>query len=86
VECKEVKVECCEPFQHTSFRRVEHLSQRKKIIRVGKSKRPKGKANGRIVPVRLTPDELTPMIAAAVATKQTLSEWISSTLNAAIKK
>jgi ATP-dependent DNA ligase len=27
-----------------------------------------------------------PMIAAAVAEKQTLSEWISSTLNAAIKK
>jgi hypothetical protein len=85
VEWKEVKVECCEPFQHTSFRRVENLSQRKKNKRVGKPKRPKG-AKGRIVPVRLAPDELTPMIAAAVATKQTLSEWISSTLNAAIKK
>jgi hypothetical protein len=86
VEWKEVKVECCEPFQHTSFRRVENLSQRKKNKRVGRPKPPKGKANGRIVPVRLVSDELTAMIAAAVATKQTLSEWISSTLNAAIKK
>jgi hypothetical protein len=71
--------------QHTSFRRLENLSQRKKNKRAGRPKRPKG-AKGRIVPVRLASDELTPMIAAAVAAKQTLSEWISSTLSAATKK
>jgi hypothetical protein len=54
------------------------LSQRKKTKRVGRPKLPKGKG--------LASDELTAIIAAAVATKQTLSEWIRSTLNAAIKK
>jgi hypothetical protein len=72
--------------QHTSFWRLENLRQRKKTKRVGRPKLPKGEAKGRIVPVRLASDELTAMIAAAVAAKKTLSEWMRSTLNAAIRR
>ncbi len=39
---------------------------------------------GRIVPVRFTADDLRTMEAKAKATKQTLSEWIRSTINAAL--
>jgi len=52
--------------------------------KVGRPKLPKGEAKGRIVPVRFTGEALKAMIAAAKANKQTLSEWIRSTLNAAI--
>jgi uncharacterized protein (DUF1778 family) len=36
--------------------------------------------------VRATPDEMKAIEAAAKASKQTVSEWIRSTLNAAITK
>ncbi|HUI74751.1 MAG TPA: hypothetical protein VLX32_07395 [Candidatus Acidoferrum sp.] len=39
---------------------------------------------GRIVPVRFTADDLRAMEARAKATKQSLSEWIRSTIHAAI--
>ncbi|HVS86835.1 MAG TPA: hypothetical protein VHF01_01290 [Candidatus Acidoferrum sp.] len=39
---------------------------------------------GRIVPVRFAPDDLRAMEAKAKAEKQSLSEWIRSTLNAAL--
>jgi predicted HicB family RNase H-like nuclease len=39
---------------------------------------------GRIVPVRFAPDDLRAMEAKAKAAKQSLSEWIRSTLNAAL--
>ena len=70
---------------HTSFGSLETLSQHKKTKRVGRPKPPKGKAKGRIVPVRFNPDDLKVMIAAAVVAKQTLSDWIRSTLHAAVQ-
>jgi hypothetical protein len=60
------------------------LSQHKRIKRVGKPRKPKSKARGRIVPVRFSPEDLELMIASAVVAKQTLSEWIRSAVNAAI--
>jgi predicted HicB family RNase H-like nuclease len=39
---------------------------------------------GRIVPVRFAPDVLREMESKAKAAGQTLSEWIRSTLNAAL--
>jgi hypothetical protein len=60
--------------------------RRSKTKGVGRPKQPKGEAKGRNVPVQIASNDLTAMIAAAVVTKQTLSEWISSMLTAAIKK
>jgi hypothetical protein len=61
------------------------LSQQNKAKRVGSPKPPKGKAKGRIVPVRFNHDDLKMMIAASIIAKQSLSEWIRSTLNAALQ-
>jgi len=52
--------------------------------KVGRPKLPKGEAKGRIVPVRFTADALKAMERAARAAKQSLSEWIRSTLDAAL--
>jgi predicted HicB family RNase H-like nuclease len=52
--------------------------------RVGRPKLPKGAAKGRIVPVRFAPEAIKAVEAAAKANKQTVSEWIRSTLEAAI--
>lgn len=60
------------------------LAQPKKANKVGRPKLPKGEAKGRIVPVRFTPDESKAIEAAAKASHQTVSQWIRSTLNAAI--
>jgi hypothetical protein len=46
---------------------------------------PKGEAMGRIVPVRFAPDALKAMETAAKNSKQSLSEWIRSTLSAALE-
>jgi predicted HicB family RNase H-like nuclease len=56
----------------------------KRARKVGRPKLPKGEAKGRIVPVRFTGDDLRMMGAKAKAAKQSLSEWIRSTLNAAL--
>lgn len=60
------------------------MAQQKRVRKVGRPKLPKGEAKGRTVNVRLAPDDLKAMEAAARAAKQTISEWIRSTLNAAI--
>jgi len=52
--------------------------------KVGRPKLPKGKAKGRIVPVRFNAEDLKAIESAAKASKQTLSEWIRRTLNAAL--
>jgi hypothetical protein len=52
--------------------------------KVGRPKLPKGEAKGRIVPVRFSADDLKAIEAAARAKKLTLSEWIRSTLEAAL--
>lgn len=52
--------------------------------KAGRPKLPKGEARGRIVPIRFSPAELARIAAAASASNQKVSEWIRSTLNAAI--
>lgn len=52
--------------------------------KVGRPKLPKGEAKGRIVPVRFTGDALKAMSAVAKTKRKSLSEWIRSTLEAAI--
>jgi hypothetical protein len=62
------------------------LSQAKKSKKVGRPFLPKGQAKSRIVPVRFTADDLKAMELVANANNQSVSEWIRSTLNAAIPK
>jgi hypothetical protein len=52
--------------------------------KIGRPKLPKGEAKGRIVPVRFSAEEVKRITAAASAKDQKVSEWIRSTLNAAI--
>ena len=52
--------------------------------KVGRPKLAKGEAKGKIVPVRFNAEDLKKVTAAAKASKQTVSEWVRSTLNAAL--
>jgi hypothetical protein len=52
--------------------------------KMGRPKLPKGEAKGRVMPVRFSPDEVRRIAAAAAGKNQKVSEWIRSTLNAAI--
>lgn len=52
--------------------------------RPGRPKLPKEQAKGKIVPVRFAADELDRVLRAAEASKQSVSQWIRSALNAAI--
>ena len=61
------------------------MAQQKKARKVGRPKLPKGEAKGRIVPVRFTADETKAIEAAARASKQTVSEWIRSTIHASLQ-
>jgi predicted HicB family RNase H-like nuclease len=54
--------------------------------KVGRPKLPKGEAKGKIVALRFDPDYLKRIDIAAKAGKQSRSEWIRSTLNAAIQR
>ncbi|MGC1107079.1 MAG: hypothetical protein WA876_11120 [Candidatus Acidiferrales bacterium] len=56
-----------------------------KKAKAGRPKLPKGEAKAGTLRVRVTPDELRAIEGEAKANKQTVSEWIRSTLNAAIK-
>jgi hypothetical protein len=62
------------------------MEQPAKKRKVGRPRFPRGTAKSRIVPVRFNSDDLKTMTLRAKANKQTLSEWIRSTLNAAIAK
>ena len=62
----------------------QQQTKSKKPRKPGRPKLPKGEAKGRIVPVRFTGDDLKRIEAAAKANHQTISEWVRSTLNAAI--
>jgi len=53
--------------------------------KIGRPRLPKGEAKGRIVPVRFDADTMKRITASAKASDQTVSEWIRSTLNAAIQ-
>jgi predicted HicB family RNase H-like nuclease len=50
----------------------------------GRPKLPKGEAKGKIVPVRFGVEELERVYSAAKSSNQSVSQWIRSTLNAAI--
>ena len=58
--------------------------QNKTKKKIGRPRLPKGEAKGRIVPVRFSAEEVKRITAAANASKQKVSEWILSTLNAAV--
>jgi predicted HicB family RNase H-like nuclease len=60
------------------------MPNRKKIKKAGMPPLPKGHAKNGTLRVRVTPEELRAIEASAKAKKQTVSEWIRSTLNAAI--
>ena len=62
------------------------MGPQRKARKVGRPKMPKGEAKGRIVPVRFNGDDLRAITAAAKANKQTVSEWLRSTLSAAIQR
>jgi hypothetical protein len=53
--------------------------------KVGRPKLPKGHAKGRVLAMRLTDEEIKTFTAAAKAKKQTVSEWMRSTLNAGVE-
>lgn len=50
----------------------------------GRPKLPKGEAKGKIMPVRLAADRIKAVEAAAKANKQTVSDWVRSTIDAAL--
>ncbi len=52
--------------------------------KVGRPKLPKGQAKGKLVAMRFNADDLKHVEAAAQASKKTVSEWMRSTLLAAI--
>ncbi len=60
-------------------------SNQPKPRKPGRPKLAKSEAKGKIVPVRFTPDEIKRITASAKASKNTVSEWIRSTLNAALR-
>ncbi len=53
--------------------------------KVGRPKLPKGHAKGRVLGLRLTDEEIKNFATAAKAKKQTVSEWMRSTLNAGLE-
>jgi len=57
---------------------------RLKVKKPGRPPLPKGQAKAGTLRVRVTPEELQAIEAKAHAKKQTVSEWIRSTLNAAL--
>lgn len=60
------------------------MTDTKKTRKPGRPKLPKGEYKGKIVPVRFDPDALKKIERAAKASDQTVSQWIRSTLTAAI--
>ena len=56
------------------------MAQQKKARKVGRPKLPKGKAKGRIVPVRFAIGDLRSFAAAAKMKNMTVSEWVRTSL------
>ena len=50
----------------------------------GRPKLPKGEAKGKIVPVRFAADSIKAVESAAKANNQTVSQWVRSTIDAAL--
>jgi hypothetical protein len=53
--------------------------------KAGRPKLPKGEAKGKIVPIRFNADDVRRVEKAAKSSKKTVSEWIRSTLSAALE-
>jgi predicted HicB family RNase H-like nuclease len=62
------------------------VNQKPKHKRAGRPPLPKGHAKAGTLRVRVTPADLQAFAAKARASKKTVSEWIRSTLNAAIEQ
>lgn len=60
------------------------MPKQPKAKKAGRPPLPKGHAKAGTLRVRVTPDELKAIEAAASAKKQSVSEWIRSTLSAAL--
>ena len=58
----------------------------KRARKVGRPRLPNGQAKGKIVPVRFNASDLRAIISAAKANGQSLSDWIRSTVHAAIQR
>jgi hypothetical protein len=56
-----------------------------KPMKTGRPKLPTGVAKGRVVHVRFTTEEIERIYAAAKTNNKTISEWIRSTVNAAVE-
>jgi hypothetical protein len=64
--------------------RSSGMPRQKKVGKVGRPALPKGHAKAKIVPVRFDAGDLKVITEAAKTKKQTVSEWIRSTIHAAI--
>ena len=60
------------------------MSQPKKPRKAGRPPLPKGASKAETLRVRVTPEEMKAIESKAKASKQTISEWIRSTLNATV--
>ena len=60
------------------------MPKQPKAKKAGRPPLPKGHAKAGTLRVRVTPDELKAIETAASAKKQSVSEWIRSTLSAAL--
>jgi len=60
------------------------MPQQKKARKAGRPPLPKGHAKAEFLRIRVTPEELRAIESKSKATKQTMSDWIRSTLNAAL--
>ena len=58
---------------------------RTKAKKMGRPRLPKGEAKGRIVPIRFSPQAIKQIEAAARANQQSVSEWVRSTIDAAMQ-
>jgi predicted HicB family RNase H-like nuclease len=65
--------------------KVAKKSTQPKPRKAGRPPLPEGNAKAMMLRVRVTPDERTALEMAAKAHNQTVSEWIRTTLNAAIQ-
>jgi hypothetical protein len=64
--------------------RSSRVANQQKRRKVGRPKLPKGEAKGKIVPVRFTAGGIKAVEAAAKANDQTVSQWVRSTIDAAL--
>ena len=60
------------------------MNQPKKARKAGRPPLPKGHAKAEFLRIRVTPEELRAIESKSKATKQTMSDWIRSTLSAAL--